>query len=210
MLYNNPGYAGSSNPSTLILGFSKGANQNQIAKQGNYDQVPFAGMRDRLQQVLATLDLMPTDRDIDQMLTANEREFGAASLVRCSLCRKKGDNCITSGTLVTDGFNIPEIKAIIEQCATTFLSKPPESLRRVILLGTNRIYIKETMGLFQHLYPDFSCINEVAFQARGVLWIYVAHPSKANGRFKAWIDAEPGSLTGQKCLLAREAFAAHR
>jgi hypothetical protein len=210
MLYNNPGYAGSSNPSTLILGFSKGANQNQIAKQGNYDQVPFAGMRDRLQQVLATLDLVPTDRGIDQMLTANEREFGAASLVRCSLCRKKGDNCITSGTLVTDGFHIPEIKAIIAQCAATFLSKPPKSLQRVILLGTNRIYIQKTMELFQQLFSDFKCINDVAFQAMGVLWIYVVHPSKANGRFKAWIDAHPGSLTGQKCLLAREALAAHR
>ena len=138
-LHNNPGYAGSSAPSTLILGFSKGANQNEIAKQGNYDRVPFAGMRDRLQLMLDALDLMPTDRSIDQMLTANENEFGAGSLIRCSLCKKKGDNWVTSGALVTDGFRIPEINAIIERCAATFLSKPPESLQRVILLGTNKI-----------------------------------------------------------------------
>ena len=210
MLHNNPGYAGSSNPSTLILGFSKGANQNEIAIQGAYDQVPFAGMRDRLQQLLVALDLMPTDRRIDQMLTAHEVEFGAASLVRCSLCRKKGVHYVTSGGLVTEGFRVPEIKAIIERCAVTFLSRPPESLRRVILLGTNRIYIQKTKELFRHLFPDYKCINEVAFQARGVLWVYAAHPSKANGRFKAWLAAEPGNLSGQKYIQARQALTAYR
>ncbi len=51
-LHDNPGYAGSSSPRILVLGFSKGKKQNEIARQGDYDKVPFAGMRPRLQQVL--------------------------------------------------------------------------------------------------------------------------------------------------------------
>jgi hypothetical protein len=144
------------------------------------------------------------------MLTANDNEIGAGSLIRCSLCKKKGDNWVTSGALVTDGFRIPEINAIIERCAATFLSKPPESLQRVILLGTNKIYIQKTKELFRHLYPDFNNVNDVAFKTRGLVWIYVAHPSKANGRFKAWRDAKPDNLFGQKCLLARAALAGLR
>ena len=70
-LHNDPGYAGSSSPRILILGFSKGAIQSKIAKQGDYDKVPFACMRPRLQGVLEVLGLMCQDRSIDAMLTAD-------------------------------------------------------------------------------------------------------------------------------------------
>jgi hypothetical protein len=41
-LHNDPGYAGSSSPRILVLGFSKGAIQSEIAKQGDYDKVPLS------------------------------------------------------------------------------------------------------------------------------------------------------------------------
>ena len=205
-LRHEPGYAGSCNPRILLLGFSKGATQSGKAKQGDYDKVPFAGMRGRVQRILETLELMPQDRGIDEMLTAREVEFGAASLVRCTLCHIENGKPITSGAMITASFEAPEIKKIIRRCADRYLADLPQSLQRVILLGTNPDYIEKTSQLFQVLYPDFEWINPVAFRARGAIWVYAAHPSKANGRFENWVKAQPDDPSGYKCLLAKEAL----
>ena len=153
---------------------------------------------------------MPRDRSIDEMLTAKEQEFGAASLVRCSLCRKrkKDNKCVTSGAMVTAGFTVPEIQDIIRRCVNTYLANPPESIQRVILLGTNQAYIDSTRQLFKELYPDYQYINEVAFQARGARWIYAAHPSTANANLKSWLEKGDENPFGRKRLLALEALAA--
>jgi len=205
-LRHEPGYGGSSTPKTLVLGFSKGASQSKKAREGDYNKVPFAGMRGRVQRILETLELMPQDRGIDEMLTGREKEFGAASLVRCTLCRIENGKPITSGTMVTAGFEAPEIKQIIRRCADKYLADPPQSLQQVILLGTNPDYIEKTSQLFQVLYPDFEWINPVAFRARRAIWVYAAHPSKANGRFENWVEAQPDDPSGYKCLLAKEAL----
>jgi hypothetical protein len=207
LLLNNPGYSGSSTPSVLVLGFSKGATQIESARQADFDQVAFAGMRARLQKILTRLDLMPEDRDIDELMTAKEKVFGFTSLVRCSLCKMKGEACLTSGAVVTASFTASHTYRIIQRCAMTFLTHPPESLQQVILLGTNKVYIEKTKHLFVQLFPDFESINPVAFRVRGAIWVYVAHPSKANGCFQAWMDAEAIRPSGKKCRLAIEGLA---
>jgi hypothetical protein len=68
-LHNNPGYYGSTNPRVLVLGFSKGANQNRAAEEGNFDKIAFAKARHRLQAVLEVLKLMPSDH-FDAWLTS--------------------------------------------------------------------------------------------------------------------------------------------
>ena len=206
-LLNNPGYSGSSTPRVLVLGFSKGSTQIQSAHQADFDKVAFAGMRDRLQKILTRLDLMPEGRGIDELMIAKEKVFGFTSLVRCSLCKMKGESCLTSGAVVTASFKDPHTYRIIQCCALTFLAHPPESLQQVILLGTNKVYIEKTRRLFEQLYPDFESINAVAFRARGAIWVYAAHPSKANGCFEAWMDAEATRPSGMKCRLAIEALA---
>ena len=115
--------------------------------------------------------------------------------------------CVTSGAMVTAGFRVQEIQDIIHRCANTYLAKPPESLQRVILLGTNQVYIDSTRQLFKELYPDYQYTNEVAFQARGARWIYAAHPSKANARLKSWLEKGDDDPFGRKRLLALEALA---
>jgi hypothetical protein len=207
-LQNDPGYAGSNSPRILVLGFSKGATAIEAAKQGDYNKVPFAGMRKRLQKVLEKLEQMPNDQSIDEMLTAKEKEFGGVSLVRCSLCRrkKKGKKCLTSGAMVTAGFNLPEIYTFVRKCANAYLANPPESLEQVLVLGTIIVYIRKTKQLFRKLYPDFHHINGVAFRARNALWIYVAHPSPNNGYFESWIKAKSSNPSGEKCLMALDAL----
>jgi len=205
-LQNNPGYYGSSMPSTLVLGFSKGANQNRAAEAGNFDRIAFAGARHRLQTVLAVLGLMPSDRSIDHLMTAQEREFGVASLVRCSFCKMKNGECRTSGDVIPSAFTNADTLGIIERCAATHLKDLPSSVKRVVLLGTADAYIKKTRTIFAAMYANFSSINDVAFRAGGALWVYAAHPSPGNGHFKSWASGTQENISARKRILAQRAL----
>jgi len=176
-LHNNPGYYGSATPRILVLGFSKGANQNQVVQEGDFDQVAFAKARHRLQKVLDTLGLMPADRGIDALMTKKENEFGFASLVRCSLCKIKNGTWRTSGDVIMSALSNRDTLEIIRTCASTYLERLPNSIKIVVLLGTSDNYISKTKEIYRELFSDFSHVNEVAFRAGNALWIYATHPS---------------------------------
>ena len=205
-LHNNPSYSGSADPEIIVLGFSKGANQNKVAQQGNYDANAFAKSRHRLQAVLNTLKIMPSDRDIDALMTAKEKEFGVASLVRCSFCKMKDGICKTSGDVIPSAFSNASTLKIIERCASTFLVKLPKKVKLVVLLGTSDSYIRKTKQIFSSLYNDFSPINDCAFRAGGTLWVYAAHPSPGNGHFESWVSAGIDNSSGKKRDLALKAL----
>lgn len=205
-LQNNPGYYGSADPEIIVLGFSKGANQNKVALQGDFDKVAFAKARHRLKAVFETLYIMPTDRDIDSLMTAKENKFGVASLVRCSFCKIKNGICKTSGDVIPSAFTNSSTLAIVQRCASKFLGKLPNRVKLVVLLGTSDSYITKTKLIFSKLYDDFSSINSCAFRAGGALWIYAAHPSPGNGHFDSWVSAGLDNSSGQKRILALQAL----
>lgn len=190
-----------------MLGFSKGANQNRAAAAGNFDRVAFAGARHRLQTVLTVLGLMPNDRSIDDLMTAYERDFGVASLVRCSFCKMKGGECKTSGDVIPSAFTNADTVSIIKRCMSTHLKTMPSSVKRVVLLGTADSYIKKTKAIFSDMYSDFTSVNEVAFRAGGALWVYAAHPSPGNGHFESWASGSQENPSARKRILARGALA---
>ena len=203
-LNNNPGYYGSSSPEILILGFSKGANQNKAEIDQHFDKVAFSGIRHRLQEVLETLGVMPTDRDIDSLMTAGESKFGIASLVRCSICKMKDGICKTSGDIIASSFTDSTMMKVIETCSTKYLRPLPGTVKLVILLGTSESYIKKTTELLKRLYPDFASVNHVSFTAGAALWVYAAHPSPANGHFDAWVSKGAEDRSGNKRMLAQQ------
>jgi len=205
-LHNNPGYYGSSTPEILVLGFSKGANQNKMAIKGDFDKIAFAKARHRLQEVLETLNIMPTDRNIDSLMTAKEHKFGVASLVRCSFCKMKGGSCKTSGDVIPSSFTNQKTLKIIETCSKKYLGELPTSTKLVILLGTSETYIKKTTALVQKLYSDFKIVNHVSFLAGGALWVYATHPSPGNGYFKSWVEKGIDDKSGNKRALAQKAL----
>ena len=205
-LQNNPGYYGSDAPQILVLGFSKGANQKKVAKDGDFDKIAFAKARHRLEKVLATLHVMPADRGIDAIMTANEKKFGVASLVRCSFCKMKGGTCKTSGDVIPSAFANDTTLQIIERCASRYLGTLPKSVRLVVLLGTADSYIAKTKVIFSKLHRDFEPVNPVAFRAGGALWIYAAHPSPGNGHFESWVSAGLESPSGKKRIFALHAL----
>lgn len=201
-LHNNPGYYGSSVPQILVLGFSKGANQNKTAEEDDFDKIAFAKARHRLQQILDALGIMPTDRDIDTLMTSKEQKYGFASLVRCSFCKMKSGICKTSGDVIPASFANPATLKIIKICSEKYLGKLPRSVELVVLLGTSETYIRRTTALFRGLYQDFKIVNHVSFKAGGVLWLYATHPSPGNGNFKAWVNNGAEDISGNKRLLA--------
>jgi hypothetical protein len=205
-LHNNPGYYGSSDPKILVLGFSKGANQNKVAEENDFDEIAFAKARHRLEAVLETLKIMPSDRTIHALMTASEREFGVASLVRCSFCKMKGGTCKTSGDVIPSAFTNASTLEIVERCAAKFLGSLPKRVRLIVLLGTGDSYIAKTKPIFSKLHSDFVSVNTVAFQAGGARWIYVAHPSPGNGHFGSWLSAGPENPSGKKRILALQAM----
>lgn len=190
-----------------MLGFSKGANQTRAAADGDFDKVAFAGARHRLKTVLTVLGQMPPDRGIDELMTAREKEFGVASLVRCSFCKMKNGVCKTSGDVIPSAFTNPSTLAIIRRCASTYIQRLPETVRLVVLLGTADAYVAKTRAIFSSLYQDFASVNAVAFRAGGALWVYGAHPSPGNGHFDAWASGPAEGASGQKRVLALQALA---
>ncbi len=205
-LHNNPGYYGSADPEILILGFSKGANQNKVAEEGNFDKIAFAKARHRLKAVLETLNIMPSDRSIDALMTVREQKFGVASLVRCSFCKMKDGVCKTSGDVIPSAFTNTSTLPIIQRCATTFLGKLPKRVRLVVLLGTGDSYITKTKAILSKLYTDFVSLNPTAFRAGGALWVYAAHPSPGNGHFESWVSAGAENPSGKKRIFALQAL----
>lgn len=205
-LHNNPGYYGSNDPEILVLGFSKGANQNKIAEVGDFDKIAFANARHRLKAVLETLNIMPSDRNIDTLMTRHEQTFGVVSLVRCSFCKIKDGVCKTSGDVIPSAFTNVSTLAVINRCASTFLGKLPGRVKLVILLGTSDSYMSKTKSIFSKLYTDFAPINSCAFSAGGALWVYAAHPSPGNGHFDSWVSASTENPSGRKRIFALQAL----
>lgn len=205
-LVNNPGFYGSATPEILVLGFSKGANQNRAAEQGDFDRIAFADARHRLQQLLEVMGLMPKDRSIDQLMTGKEHQFGVASMVRCSFSKLKDGVWKTSGDVIPSAFKDPDTLAIIRTCGSQHLGALPASVKLVVLLGTDDRYIKETQNIVKKLHGDWKSVNSVAFTASGALWVHATHPSKGNGHFKAWVEGSSQEKSGFKRELVLKAM----
>lgn len=203
----NPGYWGSSAPETLVLGFSKGATQIAAAQSRNFNGVAFAGpMRPRLAAVLQELGIDLGGQTIDDALTADSRHMGAASLVRCGLSVKEKGKLVSSGTIMPKAMRSSLPLKAMKTCVARQLNPLPDSVERVVLLGTTDAYMKGVKALMREQFNDFQELNEVAFRAQGRTWVFASHPSPANGTFQAWIDGDAATEPGRKKRLALQAL----
>lgn len=206
---NDPGYWGSSNPKVLVLGFSKGATQVNVYDRGRFEDVAFAGSRSRLKAVLVTLGLLAKNDNIENRFRADEKSFGFASLIRCSVARlDRGNNePTTSGSIILRAFKESAPLRLLGNCSKQFLSCLPEQLRLVVMLGIQDGYIEQCRRLIGSLYSEtITDINRVAYATDQVTWVHAAHPSGGNGWFGRWASSAPaGSPMGRKREFAIEA-----
>lgn len=210
-MWRDPGAWGSGNPKYLVLGFSKGATQADIYRKGDFDEVAFGGDRTRrnLTDVLRRVGVLKLNETVDEKISASEKEFHFASLVRCSLSRyddeasaKRGCPVYTtSGRLISKAFS--EVGQVIDTCTSTFLTSLPESLKVVLVLGVTDSYIKNFRRRMQEVHPQgFHVINVVAYEDHRLLWVHLTHPSKGNGTLNAWLTSGSNEPSGRKRELA--------
>jgi hypothetical protein len=206
-MVNDPAAWGSPTPEILILGFSKGFTQANAFRSDRLDDIPFKNMRIRLTDEMRLLGVLDAAETVDQKITATETKFAFGSLVRCSLSRLNA-----KGKLVCTGEVMPkafteEVSSKLRNCAETFLTELPASVRLVLMLGITDSYINGCRGVIRSLHSaEFSDINAVSYRTRNVVWIHVSHPSGLNGHHQVWMAGNPKTKPGHKQNLALDAI----
>lgn len=211
-LVRDPGHWGATAPTVLILGISKGNTQSRaFASSEPFEAVAFKGIRHRLLEVLQAVGLLAGESvpDFEKRFTANERSLAFASMVRCSLT---GRDQKTGGFTAESPKVVPAFRTgsaghgFVARCAEQFVGNLDPETRLVVLLGNSDGYMDAVARVVANVRGSFSQINGVAFDAGNVRFVHVAHPSKGNGHFGAFVRGE--GTPGRKCYAAREAVSA--
>lgn len=208
-LVRDPGHWGSANPSVLVLGISKGNTQSSAFRNGRFEDVAFKGIRNRLLLGLQVVGLLPGETLVrfEQRFLSGEQEYAFASVVRCSLT---GFDKVKKIHTADSGNVVPAFKPgsagyfWTSACVDQHIGHIPSATRTVILLGNSDNYMKHLRTLVSHTVGRVMPISEVAFRAGETLFVHVAHPSKGNGHFGAFISGKGAS--GAKMRLASAAL----
>lgn len=206
-MVNDPGAWGSTNPTVLILGFSKGFTQASAYKAGCFEDIPFKGMRTRLTEALRLLGILKQSDTVDQKMVANERQLAFGSLVRCSLSRMSDKGRLEcTGQVMPKAFK-EDAASAVRRCADAFLSGLPEALRLVLLLGTTDSYVEGCRNIVRSIYQErFTNINAISYRTAQIIWTHISHPSGLNGHHLMWMAGDPATTAGYKRCLAEEAI----
>jgi hypothetical protein len=189
-LVNDPGWWGASNPIVLVLGQSKGNTQKRALRTGEFDKVGFAGVRDRLARVLASVGVTVDTENPDRHFVASESDIAFASLLRCSISTLSGK---TSGSPIIPAMEQRSTDAWIRTCMKRWLEQPNSRLKLVVLLGLTPKYAKLVLERLKDLHPQtFIQRNDVVAEAAGVTWVFAQHPSRiSENHYQNWIGSEP-------------------
>ena len=208
-LVRDAGHWGSSDPHTLVLGISKGNTQSQALRHGPFESVAFKGIRHRILEVFQSVGLLQneTSSDFEKRFHASENDFAFASVVRCSLTgmdRKKNCHTADSPNVIPAFKSGNEGSRFVENCVDEHLATLPSRTRLVLLLGNTDSYVSALADVLARKRGPTSLINPVAYDSANVRFVHLAHPSKGNGHFGAFIRGE--GKAGQKRDWARDAL----
>jgi hypothetical protein len=217
-IVNDPGYWGATNPRVLVLGMSKGNTQasvmNDSYADGTFDMVAFMGFRDRLLKVLHAMGLMHKDTSIDHHLTAQETDWGFASILRCSLTVKTYNPkkniwqySAESGGVISSMKN--EFQPWMVNCIDEHLTRLSKRTRLVIMLGNAENYFKALEPAMRAVFPDYEPhpkYGKLVFRAGKRFFVHVGHPSKGNGHLGTFLDGAQHIGQGAKRDHARRAI----
>jgi hypothetical protein len=208
-LLRDPGHWGSSNPSVLVLGISKGNTQSRAFANGEFDTVVFKGIRPRLLEALQAVGLLTGEvpAQFERRFLASETQYAFANVVRCSLTgmnRKKGIHSADSPNVIPAFSPGSPGYTFVSACVDQHIGRLPPATRTVILLGNTSAYVKNLRSLVELTLGRSVMVNDMAYRVGDVLLVHVCHPSKGNGHFGAFIRGE--GTSGMKMRLARSAL----
>ena len=192
-LVNDPAAWGSREPRVLVLGMTKGNTQSNAMStcisEGDFDKVAYAKFRDRLTAVLHAVGLAEGTNSVDLLIAAKETYFGWGSVIRCSLTGWDAKYNKYSGESgkVLPAFDHLEMKSVVRNCFSQFLSILPERTKLVVLLGNSDGYLKKMRRIAGEFYPADFCA-EPEYEGVRIL-----------GRWKA-LGSRRTSVKGQRVL----------
>jgi hypothetical protein len=212
-LVNDPGYWGAPDPSVLVLGMSKGFTQSNMmaTDQGSFDRIAYAKFRKRLLQGLQAVGLMEGVQNIDPKLTAAEKEFGFASVIRCSMTANDGGEFVSASGKLISALKRPQAAAVMDTCLKTYIGALSPKTRLVVLLGNSSGYVDYMRKAMPKLFSDYAAADGydgLLYKAGGRFFVHVAHPSGSNGHFEGFLtgNANDGNGQGIKRELAKKAI----
>jgi hypothetical protein len=206
---------GSRSPTILVLGFSKGGNQNIDILSAAHDDVAFRGGRPNLSTILETLGLKSKYSSIDELISCRTGKFAFGSLVRCSVKKWDGKKWLMSGKDIMSSFlRDRTMGAVIDNCVSYFIGNFPASIQLVLMLGNDLKYIEGCYSAIRKVRPGLKTINSVAYGDDQVTFIHTIHFKAQGAHVPNWATGAPGRSkkleTDQprKRELARDAIAA--
>jgi hypothetical protein len=172
LLRANPAYWGSSSPEILVLGFSKGPEQNKLIDRHvagshpriSFEDIPFNDekkvMRPNLKRLLTSIGLLDERASIDALFKPTEKRFGFASLVRCSVeyAKPNSDIFVATGSGITQA-TLKKRPRFVETCIKRHLTNIPESTRLIVMLGVTTSYVNDVMNILDGdpFFPEAAC-----------------------------------------------------
>jgi hypothetical protein len=212
-LVNDPAAWGSQNPLILVLGMTKGNTQSDaMMAQNDFDGIAYKNFRDRLTVVLNLVGLAKHVKTVSELIIAQEKNFAWGSVVRCSLTGfdKKHSRYSGESSKVLPAFSNPQMRDVVFNCFSAFLSKLPSRLKLVVLLGNSESYLRKMTSLVSQFYSDDFHSDPgdklIAYKAGGKLWVHVGHPSRGNGYYNNFLEDPPTIGQGKKREIARRAI----
>lgn len=192
-IVNNPMSWGSSSPTILVLGFSKGGNQNAQLLSTPHDKVAFRGGRANLSTILETLGLKAKYWSIDELISCQTGNFAFGSLIRCSVKKWNGEKWLMSGKdIMSSCLQDENMGAVIDNCVSQYVEHLPASVRLVVMLGNDAKYIAGCFEAIRKVRPDLKTINAVAYGDEQVTFVHTVHFKAQGALVPNWANGTPG------------------
>jgi hypothetical protein len=193
VLRSNPAYWGASAPEILVLGFSKGPEQNRLIDRHlssprsgvRFEDIPFNDdkrrMRSNLKKLLFAMGLLSGTASIDDLFKPTEKVFGFASLIRCSVAYAKPGSTefVMQGSQITKN-TLKYRPDFVRTCVQRHLSDLPESVKLVVVLGATMDYVVDVMEMLGGIAEFSDRDLSYAYRVGATPVIHVPHPSGGN------------------------------
>jgi hypothetical protein len=192
-IVNNPMSWGSRSPTILVLGFSKGGNQNNEILSTPHDEVAFRGGRTNLSIILEILGLKAGYWSIDELISCRSGKFAFGSLVRCSVKKWNGSKWLMSGKdIMSSCLRDQNMGAVIDHCVSQFVGELPASVRLVVMLGNDLKYVEGCYSAIHKVRPNLKKINAVAYGDEQVTFVHTVHFKAQGALVPNWATGTPG------------------
>lgn len=213
-IVNNPLAWGNPQAEVVVLGFSKGPNQQGGLATRPVSEVAFQGGRLPLAKILHHIGLIraPRKEILDQCIADASGRFHFGSLVRCSVerfDRKKQEWTGTGAGMLDRYIQSPFGDRVVSNCIDQHLGSLPTNTKLVIMLGmgSGGNYIKTCKAAFARaLGGSWHTINEVAYSDGKRTFVHTEHFKSQGAHLPNWLS-EDRHNRGRFGLLAREAVA---